>query len=114
LINLTWLTAQPFIRAYAHASIRLILSLLKRKDRSGFAKNVYTDNKEYMRHECFKTEFGQRFGCMDSALDEEKLMFTVWDPKTDKNKAGIDNFVCTVDFCPFCGHSRIKKDKEAL
>lgn len=64
-----------------------------------------------MSHECFKTEFGQRFGCVDSALDKNKMIFTLWDSKTDTKKTGIDNFVCSVDFCPFCGYSRAKKNK---
>lgn len=66
-----------------------------------------------MIHQCIRTQYGQRFGCSETSLQIGKLLFTLHDPKTDINETDIDNFICVVDFCPFCGYrSNIKHEKE--
>ncbi len=60
--------------------------------------NPELPKKEF--HECVFTQYGQRFKCFNS---DNVLLLTLHDKTTDLNKTDIDNFLCTVKFCPFCG-----------
>ncbi len=59
-------------------------------------------------HECVHVEYRSRISCIKSSLDE-RLILTLYDPKTDVNQTNIDNFVCHVKICPFCGYE-VKND----
>lgn len=54
------------------------------------------------KHECVHKEYDAKVMCY---LDytEKRLILTLYDPAYDPNQTNIENFVCHVKFCPFCG-----------
>ncbi len=59
------------------------------------------------QHECIHKEYDVRVGCLSSSIDK-RLILTLHYPYIDINKTDIDNFVCHVKFCPFCGYEEGK------
>lgn len=54
-------------------------------------------------HICVRVQYRKRFTCQEW-IEKQVLIFAMHDEETDVNKTNIDNFMCLVDFCPFCGY----------